>query len=202
MTSSRRQFSLRTLFLTVAAASVVCALAAFALRFAAEQRSFWGGDHSGVNLTYEEFVARTDEAGFDPRGAREICYHLHSTRDGYDHWQKLTISSDDYEPLAERFSVQMAERKFMNRDQPVARSLEKTETVDPNFPASWPDADGVPPAWWSPPVGGSHLRCTRWDIQIDDGPYSGRAMGWYWLYDETAQTLWIWEWNYQHYHLK
>jgi hypothetical protein len=200
MISSRFQFSLRALLVAMAAACAVCALAAMIFHAVAELN--FGGEYSGENLTYEQFVSRSDPTLFDPRGARQISYFTHRTRDGYDKWIKLAISPDDYQSLVERFSQIMKQRKFISHDGAVARPLENTESGNASVPSGWPQPEGTPPAWWSPPSGGLNLSCTHWAVHIDDGSYLGRSMGWYWLYDPKSQALWIWEWNYQHCQLK
>jgi hypothetical protein len=199
----RFQFRLRKLFALTAAVGVVCSATILAWRLANEIGGAldFGGDRTAENLTYEEFSSAFG-AGFDPQGAGQISHRILATRDSYDQWTKMTIAADDYAALIERFAKHMEDPEFVSYQRKMAGSVEKTETNDPAFPADRADPAGPAPAWWTPPSGGLTLTCTRWDVQVSDSNYDGRAKGWWWLYERSTQMLWIWEWNRQHHHLR
>src|SRR6266566_3908659 len=49
----------------------------------------FGDDREFENMTYDQYASAIGVDGFDPKGAWDISYRSHSTRDNYDVWRKL-----------------------------------------------------------------------------------------------------------------
>jgi hypothetical protein len=158
----------------------------------------FGGDREYAELTYDKYRTLVGEEGLDPVGARDISYRVHFTRDSYDIWLRMHMDPSAYEPLLAQTSANMKDLHFASYGGKGVGPVRQSSDRRASFPGNWPEPESEPPRWWNPPRADRALPCTRWELQVDASVYSGRAKGWYWLYDRDESILWIWEWNRQH----
>jgi hypothetical protein len=157
----------------------------------------FGDDREFVNMSYEEYASTVGIAGFDPKGASEICFRSHSTRDSYDVWLKLRLPSASYNSLLAKMSADMEDPQFVSSKEDIPIPVKKTISKSSNCPGNWPGPEVNPPGWFEPAQIGHQVQCIQWDVQLLD-----RSKGWYWLYDLDSETLRIWEWNRQHWKVR
>jgi hypothetical protein len=150
-----------------------------------------------TNIGYARFKSVVGVEGFDPQGAANINYRSFKTKTGHDVWLSMTIPAADYRALHQRFSKDLDDPDVASPDVRPIGPVRKATGKDPSVPQHWPRPGADAPAWWTPPEAGTNLVCTLWELQVEDRRASGRAKGWYWLYDRSASVLWIWEWTHQ-----
>jgi hypothetical protein len=192
---------LRRLVLPAFLACVVLASAMMLLLLPSSLVPDFGGNHEYTELNYERYRTLIGEEGLDPVGATDISFRCHSTRDSYDIWLRMHIDPGAYESLLAQWSAKMKDLYFASYRGKGIGPVRQSTHRSASFPENWPEPETKPPGWWNLPHEDRALACTRWELQVDDSDYSGRAKGWYWLYDSDEGVLWIWEWNRQHFSL-
>ena len=145
-------------------------------------------------LTYSQYQRKVGLDEVDPKGASDIYWQLHATRDSYDVRWRMNIPSAEFDALLAGMSKNMENSQYASYKGKALTPVRKSDTKDPAIPRNWPCPRTLPQAWWQPSKTSSGLRCVSWALQVSHV----RAKGWYWLYDEKDGMLWIWHWNYQH----
>jgi len=161
------------------------------------------GQAGYTGLTYEEYKRCVGTDGLDPVGATDICFRHDQAVDSYDTWKKLHIEPSDFASLLAHRSVDMQDPYFAAYSGKAARPIRKFASERGEIPSNWPKPMRSPPPWWDAPTERGGLQCVCWELQVSISTDRGtrRAKGWYWLYEPDTMTLWIWEWNQQHFEL-
>ncbi len=188
---ARRTIGTTLLFCLFAVVVMYTLVAVFII--ASGQWLDFGGNEEYTELTYEQYKSRVGILHLDPVGAKDISYYRYKTIDSYDVWLKMHLPADAYDLLLDRMKHNMEDLDFVGGRGKAAGPVRKVTDNSLTIPANWPSLASHSSTQ-------NQVVCTRWELQLV-GSHSDRAKGWYWLYDRDIATLWIWEWNYQHWDL-
>jgi hypothetical protein len=192
----RRLVSSNLLIALICAIMLISGMTALSILLATWAPNF-GSDREITHMTYQQYVSMVGTDGLDPKGASDIFFRCHSTRDGYDMWLKLDLAPSAYFSLLTQMSSDVQDLKFVSKNGNVTVPIRKVSSNDPTFPSAWPRPEVTSPLWFDPPDIRGPLECTWWDIQL-----TNRSKGWVWIYDNRFGRLWIWEWNRQYFHVR
>jgi hypothetical protein len=129
----------------------------------------------------------------DPASVRSVNHATHSSRDSYSCWYRVELTKEAAKEWMDHIHAEQ-ERDSKASLHRLDAGLEGVHrSIGGPPPMRW--QTGETPAWWSPP--GIEFRATEimtWYIGYDSG--FGRAT--YSGFDESTDTLWVYDYARQH----